>query len=209
MTPARCCAARASSVQSRSWPPRRRRCSPREDVLPQALLGGILLDLAQQLHRADGLDGRDLADDLAHLVALEVADEVQRAAVIGVLGEAWRSSPAARFSPRTSIPAAMASLAGGGVVHLARADEGDVRAGAPALAGGGVDLAADGCNIFSDRHGLKTSFHSVFIQMPGALLDDLAGSMSLAVTDDLGSPARRMAEPSALFDARTSVYPSP
>mgnify|MGYP007089587508 CR=1 FL=1 len=99
-------------------------------------------------------------------------------------------------------------LAGGGVVHLARADEGDVRAGAPALAGGGVDLAADGCNIFSDRHGLKTSFHSVFIQMPGRYSMTLPGSMSLAVTTT-SSPARRMAEPSALFDARTSVYPSP
>ena len=94
-----------------------------------------------------------------------------------------------------------------GVVNHAVHAHVDVGAGG-ALAGGGVDLAADGCNIFSDRHGLKTSFHSVFIQMPGRYSMTLPGSMSLAVTTT-SSPARRMAEPSALFDARTSVYPSP
>ena len=132
---------------------------------------------------------------------------MQRAAVIGVLGELGGHLLHAVLAEDVD-SGGDGLLAGGGVVHLARADEGDVRAGAPALAGGGVDLAADGCNIFSDRHGLKTSFHSVFIQMPGRYSMTLPGSMSLAVTTT-SSPARRMAEPSALFDARTSVYPSP
>ena len=62
----------------------------KQDILHDAQLLGLLVDGREQLERADRFDHRDLANDIFHLVALEVADKVQGRAVIGVLGELFR-----------------------------------------------------------------------------------------------------------------------
>lgn len=49
----------------------------KQDILHDAQLLGLLVDGREQLERADRFDHRDLADDIFHLVALEVADKVQ------------------------------------------------------------------------------------------------------------------------------------
>ena len=62
----------------------------KENGLDDAELFGLPVDILKQLIGADGFDERDLADDLLHLVALEMTDEVQRRAVVGVLRELLR-----------------------------------------------------------------------------------------------------------------------
>ena len=101
--------------------------------MDDAELFGLPVDILKQLIGADGFDERDLADDLLHLVALEMTDEVQRRAVVGVLR---------------------------GVVHLARADKRDVLGPAPGGERRGGNVFPYLLNVFPNAHVHSTTFPS-------------------------------------------------
>ena len=129
-----------------------------KDVLDDAQLFGGFLDLIQQGQRAHGLDQRRLAHHLLDLVALEMADEVQRCAVVGIFRELPGHLLNAVFAQ--GINAGGDGLpAGGGVVHFAGAHQGDVRTGAAGFGGGGFDSQADGRNVFGYGHGKFLPFY--------------------------------------------------
>ena len=120
-----------------------------QDILHDVLHGGALFDHGQQLRRVHRLDEIDLADDLPHLVGLQVADEVQRCAGVGALGELFGHLLHAVFAAGVD-PGGDGLAHARGVVHLCRCHKRDVRARAPRKAGGGVDARADGGDVFGN-----------------------------------------------------------
>ena len=124
-----------------------------QNILHDAQLIRLLVHLGQQLRRADGLDQGHLAHHLLHLVALQVADEMQRRAAIGVL----RQLGGHLLHPVLAQGVDAGGdglLAGGGIVHLAGAHQRDIRPGAARLPCRRVDLGADRFQIFPNRHRL-------------------------------------------------------
>ena len=122
-----------------------------QDILHDLELLGLLVDRREQLKRADGFEQRHLADDIFYLVALEVADEVQGRAVIGVLGKLFRHLLLAVLAQRVDTRGD-GGAAGLRVVHLARADERDFRCLAPGLPGRGGDVCAHTRDVFRNTH---------------------------------------------------------
>ena len=131
----------------------------KENGLDDAELFGLPVDILKQLIGADGFDERDLADDLLHLVALEMTDEVQRRAVVGVLRELLRHLLHAVLAER--VDARGDGLAAGrGVVHLARADKRDVLGPAPGGERRGGNVFPYLLNVFPNAHVHSTTFPS-------------------------------------------------
>ena len=123
----------------------------KQDILHDAQLLGLLVDGREQLERADRFDHRDLANDIFHLVALEVADKVQGRAVIGVLGELFRHLLLAVLAQHVDARGD-GLTAGVRVVHLARANEGNFAYIAARLFGGRGNVCAHARDVFSNAH---------------------------------------------------------
>ena len=124
-----------------------------QHVLHQLHSGGHLFDLVQQFFRAHRLNQRRLAHHLLHLVALQVADKVQRRTVVSVLLQLFRHLLHPVLAQRVDA-GGDGLLTGGSVVHFAGAHQRDILAGAARFTGGRVDLGANAGNIFSNsRHG--------------------------------------------------------
>ena len=173
-----------------------------QDILRQLHPGGHLLDLVQQLRGAHRLDQHRLAHHLLHLVALQVANEVQRRAVIGVFLQLFRHLLHPVFAQRVDT-GGDGLLTPGGVVHLAGAHQRDILAGAARLAGSRVDLLPDVCNIFRNRHGRISPFY--VIACPIAFYPITLPSNSSAVVTMTSSPRRSMLESSSAEAADTST----
>ena len=90
------------------------------------------IDAAARLSGRTGADitlvAADSAHDLPHLVGLQVADEVQRRAVIGVFLQLFRHLLHPVFAQRVDT-GGDGLLTPGGVVHLAGAHQRDILAG--------------------------------------------------------------------------------
>ena len=98
-----------------------------------------------------------MAHHLLDLVALQVADEVQRRALIGVFRELLRHLLDPVF-PQGVNTGGNGCPAGGGVIHLAGAHQGDL-SGVPARLPGGLgNLRPDAGDVFRNGHGFPTSF---------------------------------------------------
>ena len=120
-----------------------------QDVLHDALPGRALFDHGQKLRRIHRLDEIDLSHDLPDLVRLQVADEVQRRAGVGALGELFGHFLHAVLAAGVD-PGGDGLAHARGVVHLRCGHERDVGARAARSAGGGVDARADGGNVFGN-----------------------------------------------------------
>ena len=122
-----------------------------QNILHDPELFRLRIDGGEQRERADRFDHRDLADNVFHLVALEVPDEVQGRAVIGVLGELFRHLLLAVLAQHVDARSD-GGAAGVRVVHLACADEGDLTGVAASLSGGGSDVCAHTRDVFRNAH---------------------------------------------------------
>ena len=105
------------------------------------------------------MDQRCLTHHLLDLVALEMADEVQRHAVISVFSQLLGHLLDPIF-PQHVDTGSNGLSAGSGVIHFAGTYQGYILPGAAGLGGSQVNLPPDGGNIFGNRHG-----NSSFIQL--------------------------------------------
>jgi hypothetical protein len=122
-----------------------------QDVLHQPPGRGHFLDLVQQLQRAHGLDQGHMAHHLLDFVALQVADEVQGGAVVGVLLQLLYHllHP---VLPQGVDAGCHGLPAGGGIVHLAGAHQQDFLRVPAGLPGRRVHVRPDPGNVLRNCH---------------------------------------------------------
>ena len=97
------------------------------------------------------MDESGLAHHLPHLVALQMADEVQGRSVIGVLSQLG-GHLLHPVLPQSVHSGGDGLLTGGGVVHLAGAHQNDIPLAAAAFSGGLRHLPPHGGNVFRNGH---------------------------------------------------------
>ena len=122
-----------------------------QNILPDALAGGLLVDSFQQPLGIHALDQIHLAHHEFDLVGLQMSDEMNRRAFIGVLRQLGGQLLNTVFS--AAVHTGGNGLTDGvGVIHFGGGTELD-GLGIPACGdGSGGHFGTDHGNIFSDRH---------------------------------------------------------
>ncbi len=122
-----------------------------KNVLHNSQFFRLLFNLLQQRVGAHRLNQRRLSHHLAHLVALQMADEVERRAVIGVFSQLSRHLLHPVFSQRVDTGGDRLP-AGGGVIHFTGPDQRNLRRITACGFGRRRDFSAHPRDIFFNRH---------------------------------------------------------